>query len=196
MGATGRNGQYCPHWEGEIVGYARNFVRRNLWRCLPDFDEEDLMQEAYLFYLICEQRYKVNTPAHFMALFKTCLFNRITALATRRSRDRSNVIAVANCAGDSDLAAIAGACCGGLDLTELHLLLADAPDPIVELVARLAGSDERPPRMQRRPGGRRETTDEWLARIAGAAAGTDMRAMVRDFLAGRQIRRRRAAAAV
>jgi hypothetical protein len=68
---------YLPQWTGSIEGYAKNYCVKNLWKFLPiGYDLEDLMQESYVVFLKCQLRYKaVDTPQHFMSLFKTALHN-------------------------------------------------------------------------------------------------------------------------
>lgn len=79
--------QYVPEWKGAVEGYAVNQVTRNLWRVIKTHDRDDLMQEARIAYWKCEKAYPVlDTPEHFMALYKTALRNRINELSNKNTR--------------------------------------------------------------------------------------------------------------
>lgn len=79
--------QYVPEWHGAIEGYTVNQVTRALWRVAITHDREDLMQEARIVFLKCQRAYPViDTPQHFMALYKTALTNRIADLSNKHTR--------------------------------------------------------------------------------------------------------------
>lgn len=93
--------RFTPIWEGPIEGYATNYLSKNGWRA-QGYSWEDLMQEAYLVFLECKERYSssgaeriVDTPQWFMALFKRCLFTRMT--------DLSNTSTATKAISESDL---------------------------------------------------------------------------------------------
>ena len=76
--------QYEPRWSPEIEGYTVNQVTKALWRVAITHDRDDLMQEARIVFLKCQRAYPVvDTPQHFMALYKTALANRIGDLARK-----------------------------------------------------------------------------------------------------------------
>ncbi len=71
-----------PSWEPEISGWSVNFINKYKYKIDPIYEFEDLIQEAYCKYLLCVERYpKIIVPAHFMALFKSALFNHFFDLA-------------------------------------------------------------------------------------------------------------------
>lgn len=79
--------QYVPRWEGPVEGYATNQVTRALWRVARTHDRDDLMQEARIVFWRCSRAYPVlDTPEHFMALYKTALRNRVHELANKNTR--------------------------------------------------------------------------------------------------------------
>lgn len=76
---------FRPHWDGEIQGYAFNSSRR-FWPTLQKWYEwEDVQQEAYVIYMLCERRYsgKVSNPRWFMSLFKSAWHRRMLTLVVR-----------------------------------------------------------------------------------------------------------------
>ena len=83
---------YQPEWTGPIEGYVVNFLAKNLWRLSPTHDHEDAMSEAYITFLRCAARYPMmDTPQHFMALFKTCWANEFNDLSTKATNARKAV---------------------------------------------------------------------------------------------------------
>lgn len=80
---------YVPAWSGPVEGYAVNYATRNLWKVRSGMEREDLVQEAYLVFMKCSARYpELDTPQHFMALFKTALMRRVCDLASADSAYR------------------------------------------------------------------------------------------------------------
>lgn len=80
---------YLPEFKGSIEGYCVNFLAKNLWRLGPTHDREDAMQEARLTFLRCAARYPLlDTPQHFMALFKTTWANEFNDLSVKATAAR------------------------------------------------------------------------------------------------------------
>ena len=92
---------YRPVFEGPIMGYAAGSIQRHLWKVGPLFDRDDMMQEAYLVFLRCASSYPVlDTPQHFMSLFKTAWSRHIIDLAKKHTKTR--VIVSANMVDEDD----------------------------------------------------------------------------------------------
>lgn len=89
---------YKPVWEGVIEGYATNEINKNLWKFLwIGYEFEDLKQEAWLVFNTCRSQYlEIDTPQHFMSLFKTALHNKFYDLNMKSSLDKEYL-------GDFDL---------------------------------------------------------------------------------------------
>src|SRR5581483_7732775 len=80
-------------WEGPIQNWARKFISKNLWRCDPTQDADDLLQEAYLTFHRVKATYpRVIEPAHFMALFKTAMNNQMHDRASAVKRKRETIV--------------------------------------------------------------------------------------------------------
>lgn len=77
-----------PKFEGEIEGYVANFLHVNHWRVASTVLWQDCEQEAYVVFLRCKRKYKVDNPAHFMSLFKTAWFNCFTDLSNENTAHR------------------------------------------------------------------------------------------------------------
>ena len=81
-----------PQWEGEHEGYATNYMAKHHWRIRSTVPWQDAMQEAAYVFMRCKRRYAatVTEPAHFMALFKTSLANRVNDLANENTERRAH----------------------------------------------------------------------------------------------------------
>ena len=80
---------YVPEWKGPIEGYVVNFLSKQLWRVRPLLEHDDAMQEAYLVFLRTAARYPMmDTPQHFMALFKTSWTNEFHDLSRKATNAR------------------------------------------------------------------------------------------------------------
>lgn len=177
---------YVPTWSGEVEGYARNCAMRNLWRVTPDLEFEDLVQEGFVFFLICKTRYKTVNARHFMALFKVCFHHRITALANKRTRNK-HVVAISRQQNETELADLAGYNDGGINAVDMMLLLADAPDPLVNLVQTCI--DKKQGRRRTR-NSVKESTNAWLSRVAGLDDTQDVVLELDNLLTGNRMHMR------
>jgi hypothetical protein len=78
--------KHVPEFKGSIEGYVVNYLRRHLWRIAATHDHADAMQEAYAVFLRTAAHYPmVETPQHFMALFKTSWNNEFNDLSVKAS---------------------------------------------------------------------------------------------------------------
>jgi len=83
---------YRPEWKGPIEGYVVNFLAKSLWRVSPTHDRDDALQEAYVVFLRCAAKYPLlDTPQHFMALFKTTWTNEFNDISVKASTARKAV---------------------------------------------------------------------------------------------------------
>lgn len=109
---------YRPEWKGPIEGYVVNFLTKSLWRLTPLHDRDDALQEAYVVFLRCAAKYPLmDTPQHFMSLFKTAWVNEFNDLSVKATKarkaipvsqlgrvdeDGDEVVVVADVAGSTD----------------------------------------------------------------------------------------------
>lgn len=78
-----RRAIYFPKWDGPIEGYVMNFLRANFWRVSATMEFEDCTQEAHCLFLRLAQKYSpIDTPQHFMSLFKISWINHFNDLST------------------------------------------------------------------------------------------------------------------
>lgn len=83
---------YLPSFAGPIEGYVTNFLRKNYWKVAASMEMDDAMQEARLVFLRCASKYGlVDTPQHFMALFKTAWGNHFIDLSRGDSDARATI---------------------------------------------------------------------------------------------------------
>lgn len=67
-----------PQWEPEIRNWASKIIRENKWRYDPIHDHADLLQDAYVKFLMLKETYpRVIQPQHFMSLYKRALVNQL-----------------------------------------------------------------------------------------------------------------------
>jgi hypothetical protein len=73
-------------WGGAFEGWARGFVKRNLWRVDKLLgDEEDAIQECALVFVRCKNKYegRIDNPAWMMALFKSAVAHHWHVIASK-----------------------------------------------------------------------------------------------------------------
>lgn len=82
-------------WDGTFENYARKVIRSNLWRVRRVMDKEDFVQEAALLFYYMLDRYgdTVDSPQHFMGLYKTALDRQIHDLSKKSTKVRENEVA-------------------------------------------------------------------------------------------------------
>jgi hypothetical protein len=81
---------YLPEWKGPVEGYVVNFLKKNYWRVAATHEYEEAMQEARLVFLVCASHYPLlDTPQHFMALFKRTLENEFHDLSEKATKARA-----------------------------------------------------------------------------------------------------------
>lgn len=69
---------WSPIWDGAVKNWAAKHIRENQWRCDSIHGFDDLMQDAYLWFVkICDRYPRVSDPRHFMSLYKTTLRNKL-----------------------------------------------------------------------------------------------------------------------
>ena len=80
---------YIPEFKGPIQGWSINYCRQNYWRVQRSMPWEDLMQEVYIVFLRCRNKYgKLEEAKHFMALFKTAWTRQFTTFANLDTEGR------------------------------------------------------------------------------------------------------------
>jgi len=85
--------RYKPEFQGAVEGYIVNSISRNYWRVRRLMDREDLFQEAMVVYLKTARAYPaLDTPQHFMALFKVAWINRLNDLSKMDTRNRAETV--------------------------------------------------------------------------------------------------------
>ena len=182
-----RQRDYLPEWNREVVGYAKSFLAKNVWRVGTIYDLDDLLQESYMLFVRLRERYTITGPRHFMAMWKTCLHNWLHNLAKERRRHREVTLS-SLVTEDEDGNAVEWqppAPAKQQQEVDFRVHFREAPPAVKKLVTRAKRG--RPPRLSRQCvalGGRREKTNEYLCRIAGVDPTTPLRRMFRDWLRG------------
>lgn len=80
---------HAPVYKGPLEGWAVNYSKANFWRVEATMEWDDLLQEASIVFLRCKAKYPViDTPQHFMALFKRAWMNTLNDLAHSDTKHR------------------------------------------------------------------------------------------------------------
>lgn len=83
---------YHPTFPGPIEGWMINYNSKNFWRVARSMEWDDLSQEGYLVFMRCASRYPIiDTPQHFMSLFKRAWINQFNDLANADTQLRAEV---------------------------------------------------------------------------------------------------------
>ncbi len=79
--------EWEPQWEPEIRNWASKLIKKNKWRYDPILEHIDLLQDAYIQFLVVKDAYpRVVEPQHFMSLYKTTLLRHLCDEANRNIR--------------------------------------------------------------------------------------------------------------
>ena len=149
---------YIPCWEGPVKGWAVKEVKRNLWRMGNAYEFDDLLQDAYVAFLEVRTKYSVNSPQHFMGLFKTTFRNMLHDLAVQRVPT-----------ADVEVEDVVNPTIIEQDDATLLASIMHGPTVVKELILALADDDtglQRGKRWGRRPK-TRETVNGYYCRITG-----------------------------
>lgn len=80
---------YLPEFKGPIEGWVVNHATKNYWKVSRTLERADLMQEAYIVFMRCAGKYSdMDTPQHFMALYKTAWTRHFTDMANADTESR------------------------------------------------------------------------------------------------------------
>lgn len=81
---------YSPEFKGPIQGYVVNFLKSNYWRVAATQQRSDVMQDAYIVFMRVSRAYPdMDTPQHFMSLFKRSWVNHFTDLSNQDTASRA-----------------------------------------------------------------------------------------------------------
>lgn len=164
-----------PVFKGPIEGYVVNFLTKNLWRVARTHERDDALQEAYLIYMRCCQKYPdVDTEKHFMALFKTAWVNHFTDLANKDTKVRTSSVVGLGTEADS----YAQGAVGELDNSgALVTMLRQAPREVVMVVNLFLNAPQELLELATctwAAGGRGKSTEtDHVAKMLGLPQGTD-----------------------
>jgi len=84
--------RYTPQWKGFIEGYVKNFMVANYWRVANHMGYEDCIQEAHFLFFRLKKKYgNLDTPQHFMTLFKRSWMNEFNDFSSAATKHRKEV---------------------------------------------------------------------------------------------------------
>jgi hypothetical protein len=175
--------EFRPTWAGSVRAWTLSYLRRNKWRFDPIHDIDDLLQDAYCVFARVAERYpRVVEAPHFMALYKTALFNEMCDASSKNSK-RKTVIADLEVDG-CELAE--KMTCNLAEDGAMSLLLASAPPEVRLLLS--AFSSERHLLEMRKPyrkhrGLPRDSFNTRIKKLLGIESDADLVGCFREWLA-------------
>ena len=147
-------------------GWIVNYARKHYWRVAsPAFDLEDLVQEGYICYCRCLEKYGHEIEQrHLMALVKRTFANRVNDLSSVGSKNKSvRSTALSDLARDDGEVSVEEIAGVEPEEATFRVLLSQLPRELKELVQTLL-SDAKGLEFERQP---REPMNAWLCRLAG-----------------------------
>ena len=79
---------FIPKWEGFVSSYSKSMVLKEYWRFKNScYAVDDLMQEAYIVFLKCTQRYTISNTQHLLGIYKVMLHNFLFDLNRKTNKD-------------------------------------------------------------------------------------------------------------
>lgn len=152
-----------------MVGWLHSYARSNFWRVSSWYDYEDLVQDGFLCYAICLEKYAlvVKEKEHFMALLKRTYWNHVTDLSVRRTR--LNETPACDLAVDDDGSYFENLVGGKPDDVSFAAIIRDAPNDVAA-VLKIIITDVGLATLRksyRRKDGTRETLNERLCKLVG-----------------------------
>lgn len=180
--------KYLPRFEGAIEGYVMNYLRQHQWKVAASMEHDDSMQEARLVFLRLASKYGVmDTPQHFMALFKTAWHRRFLDLARGDSNSRSVFVGGFSLGTDTDEPhSLLDMIIGEEDNAGyLNTLLREAPRDVITILSFFVTA---PPTLIQAAGEawtgkghKRRDGNQMLCQLLGFTKGTDVLGIVTTY---------------
>jgi hypothetical protein len=196
-----------------VVGWINKTARKEYWRVSRWYDLADLIQDGYVCYYNCRNRYTLTSPTkpghqalnvfgvdgrpnkdqrkHFMALVKVSFYNHIMTLSSRfAANTETPECDLATADGPADIESLAAAV--PEEMSVMTALL-NAPTEIGEAIAKLLndgveGGSYLRSRLRRRDGrvtkARRALRETTSERLARVLGDPTMAERVRNYITG------------
>src|ERR1039458_4539334 len=145
-----------------VEGWIYKTSKANLWRVVPLYDLNDLIQEGFLYFCIINHKYpNVTSRAHMMRLFQRSFINHLHDLAEMRTkRPTPEPLTIEN----------GGEMISGFLDAAFQTFIAQAPAHIRSVLV-LFNTEDGCRKLRAahriRPGGTRETRNERWCRLIG-----------------------------
>jgi hypothetical protein len=180
--------------DAALRGWIVNTAHKEHWRMASWYSVDDLIQDGYVCYCKCRERYKPEqhilrdhkelgcgpTKQHrrwFMALVQAAFYNHIMTLAARSARTREDAVSQIAAESDTFMAAFEKLAPAIAEEASVVAALAKVPAELAEVLERLftdgfEGGEYirhkvRSTRARRARGQVRETTREYWERVLG-----------------------------
>lgn len=188
-----------PYLDAGMRGWIASTAKKNYWRVSEWYELEDLVQDGYLCYYKCWNRYKNLTikrhpskedKRRFMALVQVAFNNFITTLAWKCStgvNERVSEMALSQFGSDTAPASWDKLLPAQEEEATLAVMLANAPSEVAQLMATLSKdvvAYARGVPFKRMRKGLRETTKEHYRRLLNLPEGRDIQSSVVAYFGG------------
>ncbi len=174
--------------DAALRGWIVNTARKEHWRCASWYSLEDLVQDGYVCYVKCRERYKTNkrlwsgNPTKmqrrwFMALVQRAFYNHIMTLASKAARSQEDTVSQIAAEADTFTTALEKLTPAVMEEASVLVALAKVPAELADVLERLLadgfeGGDYfrhkvNSEQVRRARGQLRETTKEYWDRVLG-----------------------------
>ena len=140
-----------------MVGWICSTAKKNIWRVPHWYGLDDLIQEGYICYCVCNRKYGHELELrHFMALVKVSYINHIHDIANLKTRNSAELMVPTDSPAFSRVEP---------EASTFFTLLKQLPSELQELLTILINDAKEIPML--RDGRNRENTNQYLCRLIG-----------------------------
>jgi hypothetical protein len=182
------NRQYNPVWAGPVEGYTVNFLKKNFWRVQAHMEYQDAVQEAQLLFVHLKRKYGcLDTPQHFMAIYKVSLLNEFNEIAARDGKYRKEVSdSQIHATEDFNYVETMMGVTGDTDNEGmLHIMIQQAPEEVKQVLRLFVETPievlEQFARVWKKKGRNMEFGNHHLCHLLKIKEGTDLVGKVRAY---------------
>lgn len=160
-----------------LHGWIINYARKNFWRVASWIDFEDLVQDGFLCYCVCNVRYRqVKEQRHFMSLVKITFIRHVHDLANQRTRAIDEPLVLSPGQFEDYWGSLEAMLPSEPEESSFMTLVKQLPDELQKLIVTLQNDgkdlpilsrDDKRDHQGRFRVRRRETTNDFHCRLAG-----------------------------
>jgi hypothetical protein len=166
------------------INWIYSYSKKNYWKVAGLIDFDDMIQEGYVAFYYCKNRYGEIDPPHLMAMLKLRFFQFIVDTAKKRT-GLAEVHPLDNINENSTEESVWDKLLGTDELQSIQVLISEAPELIRKVLSLFVTEDTlkelRAP-YKRNQDKTRETTNDRLCRLIGITGDVDLVSMIKNYL--------------